>query len=83
MHDVNEGVIPYFLNIFFSVAIKEKVMSVPIIEKAIRDFNYGELNKRNRPKNISIERQKSKCNSAVLFDHSFAFHFCKTQRHFT
>lgn len=54
MHDILEGVIPFFLNNLFEYIVKEKVLSEAELQTKIRDFNYGVLNKCYKPKNIII-----------------------------
>lgn len=57
MHDVLEGIVPYFLQEFFKYAIREKVCCESDIIRRVRDFNYGTLNSRNKPSLIRIERK--------------------------
>lgn len=49
MHDMFEGVIPFFLNSFFQYCIDHSVSSHSDLIRRIRDYNYGTLNIRNRP----------------------------------
>lgn len=57
MHDIFEGVVPYFLHEFFNYAIREKICSESDIIRRVRDFNYGILNSKNKPSLIRIERK--------------------------
>lgn len=57
MHDVNEGAIPFLLSNFFNHMIENKIMSATEIQIRIRDFNYGELSKRNKPSMMNLDRK--------------------------
>lgn len=54
MHDIFEGVIPFFLKSFFQYCIDKKIASHSDLIRRIRDFNYGVLNNRNKPSPIQI-----------------------------
>lgn len=52
MHDVNEGIIPFFLTIFFEYCDSNKIVKKNDIQILVRDFNYGQLHKRNKPSTV-------------------------------
>lgn len=54
MHDVNEGIIPFFLTTFFEYCDKQKIDKKSEIIRLVRDYNYGELNKNIKPSKISF-----------------------------
>lgn len=54
MHDLNEGVIPFFLQHFFQYLISSKILRLGAIRGLIRDFDYGFLNRKYKPSKISL-----------------------------
>lgn len=56
MHDIFEGVSPFYLKQIFQYIIRQKILSAQVLQSKIRDYNYGVLNKCYKPKNIVIER---------------------------
>lgn len=55
MHDLLEGVVPFFLRNLFRKMTQNRVLSLSNIQSCIRDFNYGFLHKKYQPSNISLE----------------------------
>lgn len=55
MHDVLEGVIPYFIENFIKYCSEKKILSISVNQKLIRDFNYGAMYKRNRRSKIGAK----------------------------
>lgn len=49
MHDIFEGVIPFFLKSFFQYCVDHGISTHSDLIRRIRDFNYGTLNTRNKP----------------------------------
>lgn len=64
MHDMNEGVIPFFLRFFFKSIIDNKFATAKDIQAKCRDHNYGWIWKKYKPSTISLESsgKKSKRN---------------------
>lgn len=56
MHDMYEGVIPFFLKNFFSSLISNNILDFNEIQAKVRDFDYGILSKRYYPSNIKLKR---------------------------
>lgn len=56
MHDVNEGLILFFLSKFFEYCDTQKIMKKNEIQCLVRDFNYGVLHKQNKPSLINFDR---------------------------
>lgn len=56
MHDISEGVILYFLSAFYQFCIDNRICNKPDLIHRIRDYNYGSLNKRNKPSQLQIDR---------------------------
>lgn len=54
MHDILEGVIPYFLKSFFKHCIDKKICDETNSVRRVRDFNYGKLNSKNKPSKLRI-----------------------------
>lgn len=56
MHDLHEGAIPKFLEIFFTELMRKGYLKEPDIQSMVRDFNYGSLFKEYRPSLLRILR---------------------------
>lgn len=67
MHDCHEGIIPFLLEHFFTYLTKNKCITPAELVKRIRDFNYGSLNKKNKPSPLNIDRKKLGQNAAQLY----------------
>lgn len=55
MHDVHEGVIPFFINTFHDSLHKNRILSLKQIQQKVRDYNYGHLNKNYKPSPLKFE----------------------------
>lgn len=66
MHDILEGTGPFLLNTIFSHFIQTKKIKQEEIVMKIRDFNYGILNKRNKPSLINFEKANLGQNSSQM-----------------
>lgn len=49
MHDMNEGVVPFFVKFFLNFMMDNRILALPSILSKVRDFNYGTLESRNKP----------------------------------
>lgn len=67
MHDVNEGAIPFLLTNLFEFMIEKKIMNATEIQTKIRDFNYGELSKRNKPSQLKLDRKNLGQNASQTY----------------
>lgn len=67
MHDVMEGIIPYFLENFFKFCSESKITSYTIITELVRDFNYGFLFKSKRPSKIKTSSSHLNQNATQLY----------------
>lgn len=56
MHDVNEGVIPFFIKFLFERLIQNKVANAGELQALCRDHNYGWFWKKYKPSLIKFER---------------------------
>lgn len=56
MHDVHEGVIPFLLQNLFTHCIDTKIFKIDDIRNMIHFFNYGILNKSNRPSKLKVDK---------------------------
>lgn len=54
MHDLNEGVIPFLLSNLFNHITEQNILSEKDIQTRVRDFNYGELSKGNKPSIVNL-----------------------------
>lgn len=55
MHDVNEGVIPFFTQKFLKLIISKKFATSDELIALCRDFNYGHIWKKYKPSMIKID----------------------------
>lgn len=67
MHDVNEGVIPFYLKNFFGYSMRNGILDESKIIKNIRDFNYGILDNRNVPSKICLDKKNLNQNATQLY----------------
>lgn len=72
MHDVNEGLIPFFLIQLFDYCEKEKIIKKVEIQRLVRDHIYGLLYKRNKPSKINFDRSNLGQNATQL--HTIMIH---------
>lgn len=81
MHDVNEGAIPFVLSNLFIYMIEKKIMSSVNIQIRVRDFNYGELNRRDKPSDLKLDRknlgQNASQSHCLFINLPFIFADCK------
>lgn len=54
------GVIPFFIYFFFKHMIDNKIVSLTEIQRLVRDYNYGHLDKRNIPSLVKINHKNKK-----------------------
>lgn len=72
MHDINEGVIPFFLSHLFTFLIKCKIISQENLVKKFQYYDYGYLNHDRRPSTINLSKKNLNQNasqSKCLFFH--------------
>lgn len=67
MHDVNEGLIPLFLEHFFIFCDTNRIVRKSGIIRMVRDFNYGLLQKPNKPSLINFDRSNLGQNAKQLY----------------
>lgn len=56
MHDLNEGVIPFFVKFLFERIIQKKIASANELQALCRDHNYGWFWRKYKPSAIKFER---------------------------
>lgn len=66
MHDFLEGSCPFLLECLFNFCIKENIVKYAGLQNLISFFNYGELNKKNIPSKLNLERKNLGQNSAQM-----------------
>lgn len=57
MHDIFEGLIPYFLKNFIKYCMDKKICNENDIIRRVRDFNYGTLNSKNKPSRLRVGKK--------------------------
>lgn len=67
MHDVLEGVVPFFLHNFFTYCHDNKIASYTTSQKLVRDFNYGFLFKQKLPSTIKTTSTHLNQNAIQLY----------------
>lgn len=81
MHDVLEGVVPTFLHQLFKYCIKKEFITESCLHRRIRDHNYGQLSKRNKPSAISLDKanlnQSASQNYCLMVNTPFILFFLK------
>lgn len=58
MHDLLEGVVQYELKILFLHLIHEKYLTVETLSQRIQGFNYGYVDRKNRPSGLKLDESK-------------------------
>lgn len=64
LHDLNEGTIPFLMKELFNRCIALKIFNVNTLIKMIRFYDFGRLNTKNKPSNLSIEKKNLGQNGA-------------------
>lgn len=67
MHDINEGVIAYCLHDLFDHIINKKIISAEDIQRRVRDFNYTETHKKNKPSLINFDKPNLNQNASQFY----------------
>lgn len=57
MHDICEGTIPFTLKLLFDKCINSKLLSSDDLNSMVQFFNYGFLDKKNKPSDINLKRR--------------------------
>lgn len=57
MHDVNEGVVPFFIQFLFTHMIENGIANLATIQALVRDFNYGVNNQDIKPSLIKLKKR--------------------------
>lgn len=77
MHDLSEGVIPFFISKYFETLTKKNILSQPRIQVKLRDYNYGFLNKEYKPSYVRFDRhnlgQSAKQLHCLMLNFPFIF----------
>lgn len=72
MHDLAEGVVPFFLKHLFNYCIQSRIFTEKSIIAKIQYFDFGVLNKKNIPSNLMLSKDNLNQNAAqsiCLFRH--------------
>lgn len=67
MHDLNEGVIPFLLQNFFNLIIKERILSECSLQQKIQFFDYGCLHSKTVPAIVSLTKANLNQTASQLF----------------
>lgn len=57
MHDILEGLIPFTLEHIFNYCVTKKIATIDHIQGMIDCYNFGELDKFNKPSKINLDRK--------------------------
>lgn len=78
MHDIHEGIIPFFLGVFFEHCIQQKIYTESQLIQKIRDFNYGHTYKKSKPSVLSLKKahlgQNASQSYCIIIHLPFIFH---------
>lgn len=55
MHDLLEGVVQYELKLVFQYLVNKKYLSLETLSQRIQSFNYGYIERRNRPSGLKMD----------------------------
>lgn len=66
VHDILEGVAPFFVRLFFESLIKNNILSLSQIWGKVRDYNYGFSNKNYKPSKIKLEKSNLNQNAKQM-----------------
>lgn len=67
MHDILEGVVPFFLRHFFTYCTSQKICTEEELVRRIRDYTYGTLNSRNKPSKLKMKKKNLGQNASQLY----------------
>lgn len=67
MHDVNEGVIPFFVQFLFTHMMGNNIAKLDVIEALVRDFNYGANNRDIKPSRIKLKKRSCGQSASQIF----------------
>lgn len=56
LHDLTEGVVPFFVKRLFDFLIEKKILNFRELQAKIRDYNYGFLNRKYKPSKLKLTR---------------------------
>lgn len=72
MHDIYEGAMPFILKHFFESVINEGIIDEMEIQRRIKSFDYGKLEKKNTPSILFVKKSNLNQNASqmhCLFKH--------------
>lgn len=67
MHDVNEGIIIFSLQMVFDYIISEGILNDKDLIAKILNFNYGSLNRKNKPSRIVLKKKNFGLTASQLY----------------
>lgn len=67
MHDVNEGLIPFYLTCLFDYCNSNNIIKKSDIVRLVRDYTYGVLHKQNKPSTINFACSNLGQNATQLY----------------
>lgn len=81
MHDLHEGIIPYFLTAFFEHCISNQIETEQNLVRKVRDFTYGQLFQVNKPSLLGLKKTHLGQNASqaycLIVHLPFIFHYLK------
>lgn len=67
MHDMNEGVIPFFVQFLFTHMIENNIAKLDEVEAMVRDFKYGKNNRDIKPSRIKLKKRSCGQSASQIF----------------
>lgn len=66
MHDIYEGAMPFILHKFFERLIEHKIITAKEIEEKITSFDYGSLERKNKPSKLCLSKKNLNQNASQM-----------------
>lgn len=66
MHDLNEGIIPFFVLHLFNVIIDKKIGTAVLIQELIRDYDYGWFWSKYKPSTVKFKKKNLNQNAMQM-----------------
>lgn len=66
MHDIYEGAMPFILHLFFERLIEHKIITAKEIEEKITSFDYGLLERKNKPSKLCLSKKNLNQNASQM-----------------
>lgn len=81
-HDFYEGIVRYDLLLILNILCKEKIVTIPLMNQEMLNFNYNPSDKKNKPPLLNLDCLKNKTfrlsgHETKIFVHNFGLYIGK------